>query len=311
MNFSLNNNILTNIKKTCPIVYCMRSYLFSMFIAILFVALGVSLSQAVELPVALNSKNSLEVVWNHQKGSETILSLTTEDLEKQYRMGTLNEKLPKEDQFYTWKGVVLQELVEKSLESLSPESKAQIDLLMLKNQEGDFVLIPRALITKYPLLLAIRRSGVLLPAIQTVVPWNSRPKIQEEFLPLSSYFLRGLNRVELGNYRELYRSLYLNRRSDPSAMRGEKIFIQNCASCHSYGKGPSLSDLSTSPRVRTLSAEGYVHSAAVGMPKMSSKDHKALVNYLEAYLVENPGGIIRELPASASAARPAQNQVKQ
>ena len=118
------------------------------------------------------------------------------------------------------------------------------------------------------------------------MPWTSKSKIQSENLPIESYFLGDLTHIELSNYRERYGSVFLKRRTDPLAMRGEKLFVQNCVGCHADGGKPGLAELSGELQARRLVSDG--HPAQVkGVPKLGERDRKALVNYLDAFRTEN------------------------
>ena len=107
----------------------------------------------------------------------------------------------------------------------------------------------------------------------------------QEGLPVESYFLSEVSRLELSNYSERYSGLFLKRRTDPLAMRGEKIFVQNCITCHSTGKIPSLTDGADHGAARQKLASGG-HPPVKGSPKLNDRDFRALVNYLDAYRAE-------------------------
>lgn len=195
------------------------------------------------------------------------------------------EKDPLTKTVAKWKGVLLNDVISKALETLPPDLKAQVDLIILKNDQGSQAMFPRSLVTKYPLLLATRRNNEELHSSQVVVPWTSSPKILNEDLPLESFFISNLTRIELANYREKYTLFFLKRRTDPSAMRGEKIFVQNCTACHAAGRGPSISEIPNDIRVRTLASAG--HPPVAGNPKLTGRDFKALINYLDAYRAQS------------------------
>ena len=129
------------------------------------------------------------------------------------------EKSPTSGKLTRYKGVLLSQVLEQAMESLPLERKAQVDLLILKNASGGQVLLPRSVVTKYPVMLALDGDKT-----SVVMPWTSKSRIMSEDLPIESYFVSDLTRIELSNYRERYQSVFLKRRTDPLAMRGEKLF---------------------------------------------------------------------------------------
>jgi hypothetical protein len=172
----------------------------------------------------------------------------------------------------SWKGPLLSSVVEKTIENLPPEQKAQVDLLVFTGVNGEKFQLPRWLTIKYPVLLAVQNG-----ALKLVLPWTSKPKIWEEGLPLNRIQMRDIARVEFASYHQAYGSLYLKRRTDPLALRGEKIFVQNCTACHSMGIEKTTSKLSSSG-----------HPAMIDSPRLQSRDVRALESYFDAYKVENP-----------------------
>jgi hypothetical protein len=171
-------------------------------------------------------------------------------------------------------------LVDKTIESLPGDQKAQVDMIILKDASGDQIHIPRFLIVRYPVLLSPQKDGVKL-----VLPLTSKPKIWEEGLPLARYQMHDVVEIEFANYHQVYGSLYLKRQSDPLAARGQKIFIQNCTACHSMtGDGNIFSGMEKS--ARKLASTG--HPNVKGAPQLKSHEMKALVSYLDAFRSENP-----------------------
>lgn len=182
-----------------------------------------------------------------------------------------------------WKGVPLSKLIDQAIEGLTVEQRSGIDLVILKNAAGAKAFIPRSLVTKYPILIASIRDGKPLAAprgpLLSVVPWTSRPKITDEELPLESYLIPGLSEVELTSYKNLYGAYFLKRRTDPVAMRGEKIFVQTCLGCHA-GADP----IPQSDAVASAS-----HAAVKGFPRLQDRNRRAVQSYIDAHRGEtNP-----------------------
>ena len=211
----------------------------------------------------------------------------------QLKRSQTREKDPHSGKVLQWEGVVLSQLVDSALEKLPLESRAQVDLVILKGDDGDQAVIPRSFINKYPFLLAYRwnpgASSSLshLGPLFSVVPWTSKPSVFNEDLPIEKYFVKSLSKVELASYRELYGQLYLKRRTDPFAMRGEKLYVQNCVSCHhesSGGGGPHL--LLADERSHRFMHEGHpsLHATPV---RLTDRDRRSVLRYFEAYRSEN------------------------
>ncbi len=190
-----------------------------------------------------------------------------------------------------WAGILLSEVVDKATEQLPVDQRARFDLIVLKGAKSQAYL-PRSLIQKYPILLARQRDGKDIQGFQVILPWTSRPKIRaEEYLPLESYFVSDLKALELTSYSTVFAGNFLKRKTDPSALRGEKIFLQNCMGCHGPGgvKELSVSSLTAeSARARVLaSAKGEGHMMARGVKQFTERDKRAILSFLDAYRNEN------------------------
>jgi hypothetical protein len=172
-------------------------------------------------------------------------------------------------------GILFSALIEKTLEPLGPTQKAQVDLLILKTRSGGSVQVPRWLITKYPVAL-LEGEGT---GLQLVLPVSSKPKIKDEGLPLQSYEVSDIVAIELSSYQQNYNAYFLKNRMDPLAVRGEKLFVQDCTSCHGGAMG-----------ARTPAALAGGHPEIKASPenlKLSTRDIRALASYFSAYHLEN------------------------
>ncbi|MGK5082171.1 hypothetical protein WDW37_02615 [Bdellovibrionota bacterium FG-1] len=239
------------------------------------VGLGVGLA----VFAAETRAETFKVMWNATGPEQELISWNSEGLGKLKSVST-HEKDPLTGKLTQYKGVLLSKILEKSMNGLTVDRKAQIDLLIFKNASGGQVLVPRSVVTKYPVLLALKGDQVSL-----VMPWTSKPKMMQEGLPVETYFLADVSRLDLSNYQERYGNLLLKRRTDPLAVRGEKIFVQNCISCHSNGKISVLTEVKGDSILRGLA--GTAHLKVKGSPKLTERDLKSLLNYLGAYRVEN------------------------
>ena len=172
------------------------------------------------------------------------------------------------------------------MEDLPLDKKAQVDLVILKSEHGQPAQIPRALMTKYPLFLAYRWDSsesekLGRGPLVSIIPWSSKPKIQSEEVPLESYFISQVTEIELTSYRDRFSPLILKRRTDPAAMRGEKLFVQNCVGCRAL-------------------------TGSTKLPKFNfnEKNWKSIGQYLQAHRAENPTEISENVsPLQACEAR--------
>ena len=224
-----------------------------------------------------------------------------------HAMKTTAERDPITGSKTTWKGILLSKLVEEAIDKLPLEDRAQFDLVILKGHLGETAFIPRALITKYPFLLAVwtggaeKSLGFERGPIYSIVPWTSRPKILNEDLPLENFFVPKIVKIELANYGIRYGSLFLKRRTDPSAIRGEKIFVQSCTGCHAVKKSSGFLDIAMEEKTKRYFM-GH-HPTLKGVVMLSEKSRKSITRYLEAYRAEN-GLSLSSLTSSSQTPKP-------
>lgn len=228
--------------------------------------------------------------WVGVGSNQELRSWELSELSKLKRVVT-HEKDPVSGKIVKWEGVLVSTVLDKILEGLTVENRAQIDLIVLRGAKGEKAMVPRALISKYPIMFALQwenshRSTENRGPIYSVVPWSTRPKILSEDLPLDTFFIPHVARIELTSYRERYSPFFLKRRTDPSAMRGEKLFVQNCTGCHSSGRPPALGSLSGDNGMKRL----HIRPRPGGglAERLSERDWKSLLRYLNAYSAENP-----------------------
>ena len=265
----------------------------AVFLGVLLSADGSRLAQAhsVSGPSASSLRDAfqLKAIWSSLGKSQDLKTWSLAELEKLKKVVT-KEKDPNTGKVTRFEGFLVSSLLDKALEGLTVENRALVDLVVFKGKNGVRATIPRALISKYPLVLAYHwdKEGMAdsREPLFSVIPWSTHPKILNEDLPLETYFIPHVAQIELTNYRERYQPLFLKRRTDPSAMRGEKLFVQNCTGCHSGNRPPNLS-----AKVEGTAKKPHAGriSPMSGMAeKMSDRDWKSIVQYLQAYQVENP-----------------------
>lgn len=227
---------------------------------------------------AAAQESSVSVVWSASAPEQSLQGWDAAQLSRLKSQGV-------SENGDAWKGVPLSAFVEKALGELSPEKRAQVDLLVLRNAQGRQAIIPRYFVTKFPVLLALQKNRKPLEAPSVVVPASSQPKVSGEGLPLEAYGLDGVTRLELASYKQRYSSLFLKRRTDPAAIRGEKMFLHNCVSCHDSGRARSVTEVAGGAATRALASSG--HPEKPGVPKLVERDIRALVSYLDAYRGES------------------------
>lgn len=234
--------------------------------------LSVAMCQAWAATPSVNE--GLTVSWMATQPN-TIIKVFGPDEIKALKKTSSSEAEPGTGKKEHFEGILLSDIVDKALNGMANERKAQVDLVILKNSHGAEALIPRSFIVKYPVVLANSKDHKALPGLRSIVPWTSRSKTRSEGLPLETYFVDDVNEVQLANYRERYGNVYLKRRMDPTALRGEKIFVQSCLSCHDSEQGME--------RARHW---GGQHPTVNGSPKLDSREQRALQSYLEMFKSE-------------------------
>jgi mono/diheme cytochrome c family protein len=182
-------------------------------------------------------------------------------------------------------GWVLSGLLDQAMSALSVEARSQVDLVILKGDGGKQAWIPRAFITKVQMKL-VPESLRGTTTYRAKVPDDGRKRSAKEVLPWETYELAGVSRVELTSYQERLGSHFLKRRTDPAALRGEKLFVQNCMACHfsalpqwrqqGQGFGESFSRLSAR------------HGSQDWLGGLDERNSRALISYWNAWLSE-PG----------------------
>jgi hypothetical protein len=188
-----------------------------------------------------------------------------------------------------WQGALLASLIDEALSQVQASEKASVDLVVISGKNDARALVPRWFVQRYPMLLAFRSESAPLAErgpFFTVAPWTSRAeRISKEAVPLESFFVSGVRSVRLLNYRDFFGALYLERRSDPAAVRGEKIFVQNCATCHAAGvpglSAPEPEKLLVSARLDAFGEQGHPKLTGLTAPKLEPKEVRALLKYVE------------------------------
>lgn len=218
-----------------------------------------------------NPSADLKITWAGPQGTaHQPLSMPS-----QLKSVSSTERDPFSGNNLPWKGVLLSELVEKAIDPLSADDKAQVDLIIARNSKGDEVLIPRAFVVRYPIILGSAPGK----STTIVIPWTSKPKILEEALPLETFFISDVSQIEFANYKAKFGTYFLKKRTDPVAIRGEKLFVQTCFACHSNPQE------NLDRKVKTIASSE--HPSVKGIVKLNDKNRRSLMSYLDAYSKEN------------------------
>jgi len=171
-----------------------------------------------------------------------------------------------------WSGHSLSEIVEKASQTLTPAEKSGIDLVVLVNEQGKEVFVPRAFLVKYPRIILSTR---------VVLPKQMQPKILKEGLQLELLELEGVSKILLTSYQERFGFFKLTKRTDPAAIRGERLFLQNCVFCHSKEKS-----LTVNEDQLTLSLSKTSHPVFL-MSKLEKKEIRSIGRYLGEFLKQS------------------------
>lgn len=230
--------------------------------------------------ISLANAGEVKTVWSASEAPHPLKSWTMAELQK-LKSVTHHEKDLTSGHSSSWKGPEVSLLVDKTIESLPAEQKAQVDLIILKDSAGNSIRVPRSLIVRFPVILSPHGETAKL-----VLPLNSKPKIWEEGLPLGMYQFHDVAEIEFANAHQLYGTYFLKSRKDPLAVRGEKIFTQNCLSCHAGGKNGVVDVMGFEKSARKLASAS--HPQIKNAPQLKSREMKALISYLDAYRIENP-----------------------
>lgn len=173
-----------------------------------------------ERVIAHGVNPQLELVVSRDGANHLIKKVTFDELSSNFADQKQRKK----------KEVLLAQILERGLEFISPESRTEIDLLILVNHQKEWVSIPRWVLTKYPYLLALRldSKGEIVSCLRD----GKNQKNISQKLSVEKFFLHQILRLEFSSYKDQYGPLLLKRRTNPVDILGEKLFVENCTSCH-------------------------------------------------------------------------------
>jgi hypothetical protein len=238
-----------------------------------------------------NANAALQIAWEGgvQGAHRVLKDFSLEELEKR-KFASLTELDPLSkdgNESAKFQGVSLANLVEETTKTLSAAERSTTDLVVLKTRDGKEVVMPKAFLQKYPQIqLAFKKNGAALgvDAPRVVLPATSNKKITGENILLEPLYVSALSEITLTSYEKRYGAFLLKRRTDPAAMRGEKLFLQNCVSCHSQPQ-ITLATLASTEKVEMV-AKG-LHPDLPGIHNFKTlfnkKTTRSLASYLEAF----------------------------
>lgn len=244
-----------------------------------------SLSQADPQP--LPAAHSVTVHWKGGTAQKLLKSWSLDGL-RSLKRTRLTDREPSSAVSRRFEGVSFSELIDQAIDGLPPEEKAVVDLVIVRNAAGDQALIPRSFVQRYRAVLALQMDGKALGARApySVMPWTSDSKASREGLPLEHYFVEAVSQIELTNYRQHFEGVFLQRRTNPLAVRGEKIFVRTCLACHEANRGPSVKVLQA--RLPTGEFKSFHSKEVIGLPSLSDLDQRGLQSYFRYIQRENP-----------------------
>ncbi len=184
-------------------------------------------------------------------------------------------------------GPSLAELIAETTKGLTAADRSTSDLVVLKTRSGKEALMPKAFLIKYPQIqLALKRNGQTLgpEAPRVVLPATTNSKIRNENILLEPLFVSELSEITLTSYEKRYGAFILSRRTDPAAMRGEKMYLQNCVGCHSSAP-TTQTTLASAEKVEKIAGGGHPDFPGVKDFRLifDKKSTRSLESYLEAF----------------------------
>ncbi|MBC7386837.1 MAG: hypothetical protein H7301_11840 [Cryobacterium sp.] len=191
----------------------------------------------------------------------------------------------------TFQGVGLSSLIEEMTKPLSASDRSSTDLVVLSDKNKNESLLPKAFLVKYPdILLALKKGGHDMggDGPELILPISTNTKIRSENMLLETLALRNVKAITLTSYEKRYGAFFLKRRTDPAAMRGEKLTLQNCVVCHINPKeyknkfvAPEM--LLKLGRGEHPTVKDYSDHAVTFRSRFDDKSLRSLVSYLGAF----------------------------
>ena len=179
-----------------------------------------------------------------------------------------------------WKGYLLADLIDDRMASLPSEIKSQIDLVLLKGADHRTLALPRAMVQRYEVFIGFSNNE-----ITALIRETPRGPAGDIRVPIQATSLKGVTGIELTSVRDRYPTALLKRRTDPSAMRGEKIYVHSCLGCHGAGMGGD--SVKIAEVLRSKEALFDEHPITHGFINPTSAELRALHTYFHEWKLQN------------------------
>ncbi len=229
---------------------------------------------------------SLQIAWERPNlpAPQVLKDYAYTELEGR-KMATLSENDPLASGAPArFSGLSLTTLIDEATKGLTAAERSESDLVVLRSRSGREVLMPKAFLVKYPQIqVSFKKNGQPLGAEgpRIVLPAKTNAKIRKENVLLEPMFLSELASITLSSYEKRYGTFILKRRTDPAAMRGEKLYLQNCVACHTQPE-VARSVIGSAEKLKSVTEGG--HPQVPGNPPFKSILDKRAVRSLESYL---------------------------
>ncbi|MBN23311.1 MAG: hypothetical protein CL678_18645 [Bdellovibrionaceae bacterium] len=233
--------------------------------------------------------------WSQQEPFKVKVKLSTLKEERELKSWTLEELKPLKykriwetpftgGQKALYAGPRFEGFLDEALKGLPLEQRAKVDLIILKSKEKE-IRIPRYLIRKYPAILAVKKGKKRLlekGPVAFVMPKETTPGLKKEWLPENLYSLASVTQVEFSQYEKYFGEWVLKNRSNPSALRGEKRFVQTCMGCH---LNRPIGDLS--PYLEKIQSHPQTwHPASEGAPSVNRQFWRGIQSFVKEWVYQ-------------------------
>lgn len=168
--------------------------------------------------------------------------------------------------------IPVQSWLEVMTQGLDLNDRAEIDMVSLSNDQGtEVVRVPRYMIVRKRVFFKLNKEG---EQSYLSLSWKDKKPYYREISKIST--------IELANHKLVYPGTWLTTRTNPAASRGEKIFVQNCLSCHSVPGAPKI----TPRQIPEHLVESFnsLHSKKVPNLELDSKEARGLEAYKESMI---------------------------
>lgn len=169
--------------------------------------------------------------------------------------------------------IPVQEWLEKVTRGLDLNDRAEIDILTMSNADGSqIVRVPRFMVVRKKVFLKLQNDQ---HQMRLSLIWKNAESYRKN--------LNAITKIQLAHHRFVYPDTWQFSRTNPAASRGEKIFVQNCLSCHSV---PGAKPLSPQQIPEHISENFDRQHSSVHQLKLDAKEARGLEVYKESFSKE-------------------------